>query len=382
MTVVQHAAASAPALSPFWVGPSGVGLLLLLLSLTVVSAAAVAEEKPPAVPGAAAASGAAAVTGAAASSDTPPADPASQDPPPLNPSQISECIEQLGSAQFAQREAATRSLAEAGRTVLGPLAGAIERGDLEVSSRAIEIVREFLASDDTDLAAEAEAFLESLAAGPNPTVSRLANDTLDFHMMGMAEAAREKLESLGAIVAEGFLPSGQRGMQIVLNTSWRGGPEDLRLLTRLRGVVQLGVHGVPLGQPAVAVLGRMRSLERLELYGTGATDEAVAALAKKLPAAKIDVRKGGKLGVGGQPTIGPCLITHVQEGSAAAKAGIQIGDVVLQIDGEPVANFEALTANVGRHGPGDAVKLDIERAVPGIGNGPEKMTHTIHLDGW
>ena len=376
MTVVQHAAASVPALSPFSVGLSGRGLLLLLLlSLTVVSAAAVAEEKPPAVPGAAAA-------GAAGSLDASPADPASQDPPPLNPIQISECIEQLGSAQFAQREAATRSLAEAGRTVLGPLAGAIERGDLEVSSRAIEIVREFLASDDTDLAAEAEAFLESLAAGPNPTVSRLAHDTLDFHMMGMAEAAREKLESLGAIVAEGFLPSGQRGMQIVLNTSWRGGPEDLRLLTRLRGVVQLGVHGVPLGQPAVAVLGRMRSLERLELYGTGATDEAVAALAKKLPAAKIDVRKGGKLGVGGQPTIGPCLITHVQEGSAAAKAGIQIGDVVLQIDGEPVANFEALTAKVGRHGPGDAVKLDIERAVPGIGNGPEKITHTIHLDGW
>ena len=375
MTVVQHAAASAPALSPFPVGLSGRGLLsLLLLSLTVVSAAAVAEEKPPSVPGAAAA-------GAAASSASP-ADPPPQDPPPLNPIQISECIEQLGSAQFAQREAATRSLAEAGRTVLGPLAGAIERGDLEVSSRAIEIVREFLASDDTDLAAEAEAFLESLAAGPNPTVSRLANDTLDFHMMGMAEAAREKLESLGAIVAEGFLPSGQRGMQIVLNTSWRGGPEDLRLLTRLRGVVQLGVHGVPLGQPAVAVLGRMRSLERLELYGTGATDEAVAALAKKLPAAKIDVRRGGKLGVGGQPTIGPCLITHVQEGSAAAKAGIQIGDVVLQIDGEPVANFEALTAKVGRHGPGDAVKLDIERAVPGIGNGPEKITHTIHLDGW
>lgn len=373
MTVVQHAAASAPALSPFPVGLSGRGLLsLLLLSLTVVSAAAVAEEKPPSVPGTAAA-------GAAASSASP-ADPPPQDPPPLNPIQISECIEQLGSAQFAQREAATRSLAEAGRTVLGPLAGAIERGDLEVSSRAIEIVREFLASDDTDLAAEAEAFLESLAAGPNPTVSRLANDTLDFHMMGMAEAAREKLESLGAIVAEGFLPSGQRGMQIVLNTSWRGGPEDLRLLTRLRGVVQLGVHGVPLGQPAVAVLGRMRSLERLELYGTGATDEAVATLAKKLPAAKIDVRKGGKLGVAGQPMIGPCVITHVQEGSAAAKAELQIGDVVLSIDGTAVANFEALTTEVGRHGPGDTITLEIDRTVPG--EPARRFKSAVVLDGW
>jgi hypothetical protein len=338
---------------------------LVLLCLSVLPAAA--DEQQPA---------------AGKPADAVPADATPPDPAPLEPVQIDQFIEQLGSTQFAQREAATRSLVAAGRPVLGQLAAAIGKGDLEISSRAIEIVREFLASDDAELAAEAEAFLESLAAGPNPTVSRLADDTLDFHMMGMAEAARERLESLGAIVAEGFLPSGQRGMQVVLNTTWRGGPEDLRLLTRLRGVVQLGVHGVPLGQPAVAVLGRMRSLERLELYGTGATDEAVAALAKKLPAAKIDVRKGGKLGVGGQPTIGPCLITHVQEGSAAAKAGIQIGDVVLQIDGEPVANFEALTAKVGRHGPGDAVKLEIERAVPGIGNGPEKITHTIQLDGW
>ncbi|NDC63902.1 MAG: PDZ domain-containing protein [Planctomycetia bacterium] len=292
---------------------------------------------------------------------------------------IDRLIDQLGSSQFAQREAATHGLVEAGRAAIGPLREALARDDLEVSSRVIEIVRGFLASDDPDLAADAESFLETAAEGPNRSVSRLAEDTLDFHMLGMAEAARERLESLGAVVAEGFLPTGKRGLQIVLNSSWRGGTEDLRLLTRLRGVVQIGVHGVPLDRASLAVLGRLRTIERLELYGTGAADEDVAALGKKLPEARLDVRKGGKLGVGGQPTIGPCLITHVQEGSAASKAGVQIGDIVLEIDGEPVANFEDLTGKVARHGPGDAVQLEIERGLPG---GHERITRTIHLDGW
>ena len=313
-----------------------------------------------------------ALVSAAAAAEEPPA-------PPPDAARIGQLIEQLGSPQFAQREAATRGLVESGRTAIGPLGEAIAGDDLEVSSRAIEIVRGFLASDDPDLAAEAEKFLESAAEGPNQTVSQLADDTLDFHMLGMAEAAREKLESLGAVVAEGFLPSGRRGLQVVLNSSWRGSTEDLRLLSRLRGVAQLGVHGVRLDRAALAVLGRMRTMERLELYGTGASDEELAALEKKLPEARIDVRKGGKLGVGGQPTIGPCLITHVQDGSAAAKAGVQIGDIVLEIDGDPVANFEALTGKVARHGPGDALQVEIERVTPG---GPERITHTIQLDGW
>jgi hypothetical protein len=50
------------------------------------------------------------------------------------------------------------------------------------------------------------------------------------------------------------------------------------------------------------------------------SDEAVAALAARFPNAEIDVRKGGKLGVGGQRIVGPCQITQVVAGSAADRA--------------------------------------------------------------
>ena len=54
---------------------------------------------------------------------------------------IREWIDQLGAEQFADREAASRSLAAAGPAALGPLADAARGGDLEVASRAIEVIR-------------------------------------------------------------------------------------------------------------------------------------------------------------------------------------------------------------------------------------------------
>lgn len=304
---------------------------------------------------------------------------AADDAPSGEDGQIAAWIEQLSSDQFAQREAATKSLAGAGTKAIEPLMAAIGRGDLEVGSRAVEILREMLGGDDTESVAAAEQALEALAEGADAAVARMAEATLGFHTLGLADAAREKLVSLGAVVSEEFLPSGQRGLAVLFNAGWMGTAEDLRLLARLRGVARLGLHGVRLDEASLAVLGRLRGIERLELYGTGADDKSIAALAEKLPHARIDVRKGGKLGVAGQP-IGACVINHVQDGSAAARGGVQPGDIILRIDGEPVASFEALTERVGRHGPGEKIELEIERGV--AGGEPQRFKRTVELGGW
>lgn len=299
---------------------------------------------------------------------------------PATQPEIAAWIDQLGAEQFAQREAASRSLAAAGRPALESLGAAVLRDDLEVATRALDILRGFLASDDELLAGDAEKLLEAIAEGPDSAVSGLVNGALDFHHRGMTEAAREKLESLGAVITEGFLASGHRGLQVTLNARWRGTSEDLRLLSRLQGVRLVGAFGVPLDAAAVAALGRLRGVESVQLFGTGIADDQLAALAAKLPATRIDVRKGGKLGVAGQPMVGPCVITHVQDGSAAGKAGLQIGDVVVAIDGRPVANFESLTEQVGRHGPGDTIELELERNVPG--EQARRFKSAVILDGW
>ncbi|NCA10359.1 PDZ domain-containing protein [bacterium] len=294
--------------------------------------------------------------------------------------EIAASVEQLGAEQFSQRESASKSLASAGQAALAPLGDAIGRDDLEVASRAIEIVCGFLDSDDEVLAGAAEKLLEAIAEGPPSAVTRLADGALEFHHRGMTQATREKLEALGAVVSDGMFLSGNRGLQVILNTRWRGTSEDLRLLSRLQGVRLVGAFGVPLDAAAVAALGRLHGVEAMQLYGTGISDELLAALTVKLPHARIDVRKGGKLGVGGQPMIGPCVITQVQEGSAAAKAGMTIGDVVISVDGTAVATFEALTTEVGRHGAGDTILLEIDRPAPG--EPARRFKTAVVLDGW
>ena len=332
-------------------------------------------------------------------------------------------IGQLGAEQFADRESASRSLAAAGPAALGPLAEAARGGDLEVASRAIDVIRGYLdppaaagegagegegpgketgeqpaadapvepslessslenSSRAVALALEAERLLETLAEGPPGPVPQIAATALEFHQLGMHEAAQDRLQALGAKINDNYLSmaSGKRGLEAVIDTRWKGSPEDLRLLPRLRNLRHVGIHGLKIDAQTLALLGRLRSLENIQLYGTGVSDEAVAALAARFPNAEIDVRKGGKLGVGGQRIVGPCQITQVVAGSAADRAGLQIGDVVLSMDGVAVKNFEGLTEYVGRHGPGESIEVEIERAV--AGKVPQRFTATVTLDGW
>ena len=329
-------------------------------------------------------------------------------------------IGQLGAEQFADRESASRSLAAAGPAALGPLAEAARGGDLEVASRAIDVIRGYLdppaaagegakkgegeetgeetgeqpaadapvesslenSSRDVALALEAERLLETLAEGPPGPVPQIAATALEFHQLGMHEAAQDRLQALGAKINDNYLSmaSGKRGLEAVIDTRWKGSPEDLRLLPRLRNLRHVGIHGLKIDAQTLALLGRLRSLENIQLYGTGVSDEAVAALAARFPNAEIDVRKGGKLGVGGQRIVGPCQITQVVAGSAADRAGLQIGDVVLSMDGVAVKNFEGLTEYVGRHGPGESIEVEVERAV--AGKVPQRFTATVTLDGW
>ncbi len=54
-------------------------------------------------------------------------------------------------------------------------------------------------------------------------------------------------------------------------------------------------------------------------------------------------------------------VTGVREGSPAAKAGLQAGDVVVEFDGKPIADIYAYTYALRDKKPGDVVKVVVER---------------------
>jgi S1-C subfamily serine protease len=55
------------------------------------------------------------------------------------------------------------------------------------------------------------------------------------------------------------------------------------------------------------------------------------------------------------------LVVNVESGSPAAQAGVQEQDVVIAVDGEPVASSEELVVAVDAHEPGDTVTLELVR---------------------
>ncbi|MFM7137463.1 MAG: PDZ domain-containing protein [Planctomycetota bacterium] len=292
--------------------------------------------------------------------------------------EIAGWIEQLGAPQFARREAASKQLLAAGRPAIEPLAVAIRGGDLEVASRGVEILREMLAVEP--LAEEAEAALEA-CADVSPAAARLAAAALEFHQVGQAEAARERLESLGAEFRERPMVE-LAGEEIEFGRAWKGSAADLRELTRLPRLRAVAFHGVRLDERGVAVLGRLRRVERIELFGTGLGDPAIAALGATLPDTEIDVRRGGKLGVGALAFGGPCEIQSVEPGSAADQAGVRPGDVVVAIDGAAVADFEGLTTRVSGRIPGDTIRLTVARRGGDPGGDADRMELEIRLDAW
>lgn len=63
----------------------------------------------------------------------------------------------------------------------------------------------------------------------------------------------------------------------------------------------------------------------------------------------------------GLPRPDGALVSKVAPGSAAAAAGIKPGDVILEVNGQPVERSGSLSSRVGLSAPGDKVKLKVWR---------------------
>ncbi len=72
-------------------------------------------------------------------------------------------------------------------------------------------------------------------------------------------------------------------------------------------------------------------------------------------------QSGAFLGVATQPATGGLEITQVVTNSAAARAGLQVGDVITSVDGDEVTTPAQLAAAVAGQSPGDEVRIAYTR---------------------
>lgn len=289
---------------------------------------------------------------------------------------VSRAIDQLGADQYADRESASSQLAAMGIVAVEQLVQAARGNDSEVAARAVDALRAMLRQDDSQLSNKAEAALESIAEQGNLAVAQQAEVALDFFDAAQAVSARKKLEELGAL----FSDTGLSGLRLEIAEDWKGDSRSLKLVTRLQKVVHLSLFGLQLTERDAVTLGRLRGIERLDLYGVGLSDAAIKQLKQRLKETEIDIRKGGKLGIAGMPLQGQCVIAGIQPGSSAEKAGLLPQDVITEINGTAISDFGACTRIIGEHKPGEEISIVIERIKPDGSAG--QFRKVVVLGGW
>ena len=191
---------------------------------------------------------------------------------------VSRAIDQLGADQYADRESASSQLAAMGIVAVEQLVQAARGNDSEVAARAVDALRAMLRQDDSQLSNKAEAALESIAEQGNLAVAQQAEVALDFFDAAQAVSARKKLEELGAL----FSDTGLSGLRLEITEDWKGDSRSLKLVTRLQKVVHLSLFGLQLTERDAVTLGRLRGIERLDLYGVGLSDAAIKQLKQRL----------------------------------------------------------------------------------------------------
>jgi hypothetical protein len=293
------------------------------------------------------------------------------------PEEIAAWIAQLDDNRYLEREHATSRLLKAGDAALDPLLAAANADRPEPADRAVWILRRI--ANSPDVAVRRPALERLVQLRERPQVAGAARDTLMEIRHGEAVAAIQQLGGRYVSIA------GQHGMQIgpytiprvELDREWRGGDAGIVHFRDLVGVPQVVVIGADVSAKGIAELQHMPHLEDLLLYGTKLTEADLPKIKTAMPHVTIDYRRGGLLGVGsiGGDKTGPASVGHVQPDSAAAQAGIQVGDIITTFQGEPVQNFESLTKMIGKHAQGDEVSLQVLR-------GSQTIEFKVKLGEW
>ena len=279
----------------------------------------------------------------------------------------------LNHPKYSEREKATAALRSAGAASLPHLAHTLQGKSLEAAERTLDILQHFSSSNDQPLQLNALELL--VEANRFPRAQRQAESLLsDLHK----KQCQARFEALGAQFIEGVqritVVGRVHAVQISIDPKkWKGTLQDFEYLQRLRQVETLVIIAPMLDDATVKKIATMKSLKMLELIQTQASIEVVKQIKKERPELRIILRSrsilGVQLGQGGGLTI-----SDVVPGSAAEKAGLEVGDFIQAINGQAIDHYDALTAHIAQHAPGDSITLTVLRAT-------KEVTVTAILDG-
>lgn len=290
---------------------------------------------------------------------------------------VGELIEMLDSPQFTLREAAATELRKLGEPAISPLQEAASAGaSLELALRAVSVLRELAVHSQESTRTAAVDALGALADQKVTAAADQAASALQFVQAIEQDVAIDQMLDLGGAFGDGTVENGDPKIShVILGEKWEGGSEGMKLLKKMPRLDTLSVHRAKVDDLGAVEIAQLKNLKRLELYGTDVTDDGLRQIREGLPQVEIDLRKGALLGVGGSQSTIECRISYVRSESAAEKAGMMAGDVVVEFEGKPVDNFQTLTKMIATKKGGDKVTLVVDRS-------GERLTMPVTLDWW
>ena len=280
----------------------------------------------------------------------------------ISPEKLDQLIADLDANEFLVRERASKELVKIGLPAIDRLMQSASSKSLEQAHRSLGALEQMLASDEAQAEA-AEQALHTISRQQNSWSAQRAELALEQTRALKQSASIEKARALGAEIEQAVDQTGEEVLTMIIkNEDWKGTAKDLRLLRNLPALRYLSVFGPVFNETQMMSLGELKELTSLNLYATKLSNDGLAKLQAAMPYTRIDRRNGGMLGISGDQIGGNgCMVNTVQPDSAAAAAGIEPEDVVLNIDGKEVESFNDLTKMISEKSGGDVVKLKIKR---------------------
>lgn len=338
---------------------------------------------------------------------------------------LQKYISQLTDRSYQARQSAARQLLSAGEAAVPLLVEAIQGGDLELVDRASLILQD-LATLETpvDDGKAWDALSQLQRVGPGAAASRAKSAQVAIQN-DRSERARARLTAAGITCGIQHLTFNSRNdvfnmvrfpkdweydadalqwmpwmysatMAVIEGDALRG--EVLAAVAKLPALTQLQLADGHLDGAALRELAKLKRIDTLEimfvslgrddedlfalaelplrqrliLIGTEFVQEDIDALRPNLKGLEIIFSRGGFLGVQCLPGGLVCMVEDVVPGSAAQRAGLIRGDIILRLGSNPIVSFADLQATVRKFAPNEEIEMVFRR-------GTEERTTKVNL---
>ncbi|MBS0203795.1 MAG: PDZ domain-containing protein [Planctomycetes bacterium] len=313
-----------------------------------------------------AATGLAYVTGSWAQDDESPVQDAPQ--VPNFSAEIEADLKTLSAPEFKVREAASQRFLARKLDAVEPLFYLALNGTAEASVRAFDLLRQLNRDGDDATIRATEMAFEALSESENPTIAMRAEGAMEANAPVRRSKAIAAFLKLGGIMRyfsdDGEVtdtPSNAIALVTLHPDVWKGGDEGIRILRRIddfRGRAD---------RRAIAVFVIKGSISK----------NAVEEL-RTFPNTVVQERGKAQLGVTPNSFVARedgMQIQEVKPGSAAARAGLISGDVIVKFGAHRITSFEGLVEKIGDCEPGEQIPVVYVRNFT-------EMTATVELQGW